>query len=74
MSDLPPVETPILFLAGEFGCTPHWYPGFAWQSSAPEQQMQFYIYPEFMGYPPSNPPFHAPPYLGKWKKIELASK
>lgn len=69
---LPPVETPILFLAGECGCTPHWYPGFCWQSSLPGQRMQFYVYPQFFGYPANNPPFHAPPYLGQWRLFEAA--
>lgn len=69
MSDLPPIETPILFLAGEFGCTPTWYPGFCWQSSLPDQLMKFYVYPWHFGFDPLNPPFGAPPYLGEWKPI-----
>jgi hypothetical protein len=67
---MPPLDTPIWFLAAEWGCQPKWYPGFVWQSSAPGQEPQFYIYPEFFGYPKENPPFHSPPYLGEWKPIE----
>lgn len=68
--DTPPVETPILFLAGEWGCTPHWYHGFCWQSKGQNQEMQFYVYPEYFGFDPKNPPFHAPPYLGEWKLLQ----
>lgn len=65
----PPLETPIIFLAGEFGCTPRWYPGFTWQSSEPGQEVQFYIYPWALGLSSDYPPFHAPPYLGQWQPI-----
>lgn len=67
MSDTPPLDTPIMFLAGEWGCTPRWYHGFAWQSTAPNQELKFYVYPQFLGYDRNNPPFNAPPYLGKWR-------
>jgi hypothetical protein len=70
----PPVDTPIWFLAGEFGCTPKWYAGFVWQSSAPGQEMQFFVDPRYFGYPENNPPFHAPPYLGQWKPAGKAEK
>lgn len=69
MSDMPPLETPIYFLAGEFSCTERWYPGFCWQSSAPNQELKFYVYPWHYGFSTTNPPFNAPPYLGQWKPI-----
>lgn len=67
--DLPPIEAPILFLAGEFGQEPRWYPGFCWQSSLPGQMMKFYVYPWHFGFPAYYPPFGAPPYLGEWRLI-----
>jgi hypothetical protein len=68
--DIPPLDTPIMFLAGEFGQIPHWFAGFAWQSSAPNQPLKFYVYPWFLGYPRDNPPFNSSPYLGKFYPIK----
>lgn len=65
----PPQNTPIYFLAGEWGCTPHLYPGFCWQSTLPGQPLKFYIYPWALGFDRDNPPFNAPPYLGEWQPI-----
>lgn len=67
--NLPPAEMPVMFLAGEFGCTPRWYAGYMWQSSLPGQQPKFYIYPWWLGFDPSYPNFGAPPYLGEWRPI-----
>jgi hypothetical protein len=67
----PPTDTPILFLAGEWGCSPSWYPGICFQSSLPGQEVQFMIFPWFFGYPKNNPMFHAPPFLGQW--IDMTS-
>ena len=69
LTTTPPIETPILFLAGEWGCTPRWYPGYCWESNVPGQTMKFYVYAWFLGYPATNPPFGSPPYLGKWKEL-----
>jgi hypothetical protein len=69
-SEPPPLETPIWFLASEFGCEPEWFAGFMWRSKAPGQEPKFFIYPEFIGLPSGYPPFNAPPYAGKWKRIK----
>jgi hypothetical protein len=68
--DIPPLNTPIMFLAGESGQVPHWYAGFAWQSSLPNQPLKFYVYSWFLGFPANYPPFNAAPYRGKWYVIK----
>ena len=68
-SNFPPLNVPILFLAGEFGWPGTWYSGFAWQSSLPGQPVKFYVYPWSLGLPADYPPFNAPPYLGEWHPI-----
>ena len=57
---IPPMEVKILFLAAEWGCTPHWYYGHCWKSSL-SNNVQFFV-TEYEFYPP----MHAPPYLGKY--------
>jgi len=66
---IPPVDTPIVFLAGEFGCNPEWYIGFCFQSSLEGQGLGFYIYSWFLGFPANYPGFHAPPYKGFYRLI-----
>jgi hypothetical protein len=58
-----------MFLAGEFGCSYSWYPGFCWKSSLPGQEVQFFVYAWHFGNPKHYPPFHAPPYRGQWREI-----
>lgn len=71
----PPVDTPIMFLAGEWGCDARWYAGYAHKpytmSTDPvdQEKILFMVYPLFMGYPPGNPPFHAPEYRGVWREM-----
>lgn len=61
LQGIPPLDTRIFFLAGEWGCSPHWFYGYVWQSSAPNQPLQFYIV-----HSEKEPPFHAPEYRGKY--------
>jgi hypothetical protein len=67
---IPPLDTPIIFLAAEFGCDPAWYPGWCFQSSLPGQEVSYYVFPFHYGYPATNPPFHAPPYLNQYAIIK----
>ena len=62
---MPPLNTRIFFLAGEWGCSPCWYYGYVWQSSDTNQRPQFYV---IRG--EAYPPFHAPEYQGKYIIIE----